>query len=129
MATLPLCSLASGARRASREGSPQRHKGHKEKNTNRAKGIWTGFMAAFLFFFVFFVSLWRILFSSCVFLPHLIQKPFGVGGHLPSLRPKAEINTPPVGRHARFHNFGNQLVPLQNTLAEGCVRAGLVVVQ
>src|SRR5262245_14218869 len=34
MATLPLCARASGTSRASREeGSPQRHRGHREKNT------------------------------------------------------------------------------------------------
>src|SRR5216683_3651195 len=60
MAILPLWSFAKGVSRVSKEGSPQRHKGHKVKSTRSPTTVRSPVLM-FLLFFVIFVSLWLVL--------------------------------------------------------------------
>src|SRR5438874_2041205 len=121
MATLPLWALANGASWASREDSPQRHKGHKEKRTTK-DNPWCRVIIFLRMSSLCLLCVLRALcgeFSYRIFLPQFIQEAFTVGRHVPGVRPKAQIDAPPIVRHAGFEQLGQQFIKVQLAGAEG----------
>src|SRR5260370_5792204 len=126
MATLALWALATGARRASREDSSPKHKGHKESRTKSADPCLRTIVPDLL---------WCsarpsvVELSHDVLLPQLIQVAFAVRSHVPRIGPEAQVNTPPIVGYVGLHQLRDELVEVQLAGAEGVVRAGVVFVQ
>src|SRR5262249_792029 len=64
-----------------------------------------------------------------VLRPHLVEEALAVRGHVPGVRPEAQVHAPPVVGHGRLVQRRQQLVEVQLAGAERVVRAGAVLVQ
>ena len=64
-----------------------------------------------------------------VLLTHLVEIFFTLRGDIPRVRPEAQIDAPPIARHARRLDRRDQFVEVQLAGAERVVSRGVVFVQ
>src|SRR5437879_406971 len=67
--------------------------------------------------------------SGGVLLAELVEVLLALRGHFPRLRPEAQIDAPPVVRHAGLQERWGERVEVQLAGAERVVRRGVVLVQ
>src|SRR5262249_56882798 len=98
MATLPLCALASGVRRASKEvDSPQRHKGHRARRQRTEEHA--RLIIAFCLPLCSLCLCDELFALSRVFGPQLIEEFLTVGRYVPGVGPEAQVHAPPLLSH------------------------------